>query len=227
LYKRENSDTLKNRYHIRMTIEFNISRFQSQQLYMKVFSKLYDKVLVWAQHKHAPQYLFFLSFAESSFFPIPPDVMLAPMVLAQPHYAFRYALLTTVASVLGGLFGYWIGTVAFSWIHPYIIQLGYENAYQQIEREFKVWDFWILFLAGFTPLPYKLFTIAAGVLHVALLPFILGSLVGRGGRFFLVAFFIQWGEVHIDKLLRQYVDRISWFILFFAVVIIIYLKFMP
>lgn len=193
---------------------------------MKIFSKLYDKVLIWAQHKHAPRYLFLLSFAESSFFPIPPDVMLAPMVLAKPQYAFRYALLTTIASVFGGLFGYWIGMVAFNWIHPYIIHLGYEGAYQQIEQGFKVWDFWILFLAGFTPLPYKLFTIAAGVLHVALLPFILGSLVGRGGRFFLVAFFIQWSGIHIDKLLRQYVDRISWFILLLAIVIFVYLRFM-
>jgi membrane protein YqaA with SNARE-associated domain len=193
---------------------------------MKIFSTLYDKVLVWSRHKHASRYLFALSFAESSFFPIPPDVMLAPMVLAQPHCAWRYALLTTVASVLGGLFGYWLGIIAFDWIHPLIVQFGYENAYQQIERGFKMWDFWILFLAGFTPLPYKLFTIAAGTLHVALLPFILGSLVGRGGRFFLVAFLIRWGGVHIDNLLRRYVDRISWLILLFAIAMFAYLKFM-
>lgn len=193
---------------------------------MKIFAKLYDKALVWAKHKHAPSYLFALSFAESSFFPIPPDVMLAPMVLAWPRCALQYALLTTLASVLGGLFGYWIGIVAFDWVHPYIIHFGYEDAYQKIEHGFKVWDFWILFLAGFTPLPYKLFTIAAGALHVALLPFILGSLVGRGGRFFLVAFLIRWGGLHIDKLLRRYVDRIAWFILLFAIAIFVYLKFM-
>lgn len=195
---------------------------------MKIFSKLYDKVLVWAKHKHASTSLFLLSFSESFFFPIPPDVMLVPMVLARPHCALRYATLTTVASVLGGLLGYWIGTVAFDWIYPYIVQFGYENAYQQIEHGFKMWDFWILFLAGFTPLPYKLFTIAAGALHVALLPFILGSLVGRGGRFFLVALVIRWGGVHIDKLLRNYIDRIYWFILLIAmgIAMIAYLKFM-
>ncbi len=193
---------------------------------MKIFSKLYGRVLIWSKHKHASRYLFALSFAESSFFPIPPDVMLAPMVLAQPHCALRFALLTTIASVLGGLFGYWLGTIAFDWIHPFIIQFGYENTYEQIKQGFKVWDFWILFLAGFTPLPYKLFTIAAGTLHVGLLPFILGSLVGRGGRFFLVAFLIRWSGVHIDNLLRRYVDRISWFILLLTIVIFAYLKFM-
>lgn len=191
---------------------------------MKLFSNLYSKVLLWSRHKHAPYYLFALSFAESSFFPIPPDIMLVPMVLAQTQCALRYAWLTTLASVLGGLFGYWIGTIAFDWIYPYIIRFGYENAYQQIEHAFKAWNFWILFLAGFTPLPYKLFTIAAGTLHVALLPFILGSLVGRGGRFFLVALLIRWGGVHIDKLLRRYVERISWSILLLAIVLLIYLK---
>ncbi|MDQ8039495.1 MAG: YqaA family protein [Rickettsiella sp.] len=192
---------------------------------MNIFSSLYDRVISWSKHKYAPYYLFALSFGESSFFPIPPDVMLAPMVLAQRHCAIRYAFLTTVASVLGGLFGYWIGTVAFDWIYPYIIQFGYENAYHQIEQGFKIWGFWILFLAGFTPLPYKLFTIAAGALHVALLPFILGSLVGRGGRFFLVAVLIRWSGVQIDKLLRRYVDRVSWFILLFIILLFAYLKF--
>ena len=88
-------------------------------------------------------------------------------------------------------------------------------------------DFLIFFFGGFTPLPYKIFTIAAGTLHVALLPFILGSLVGRGGRFFLVAFLLRWGGVHIDGLLRRYVDKISWLVLLFAVATIFaYLIFM-
>lgn len=191
---------------------------------MNIFAKLYEKVLHWARHKHAPRYLFALSFAESSFFPIPPDVMLVPMMLAQPQCAFRYASLATVASVLGGLFGYWIGAMAFDWIYPYIIKFGYEGTYQQIAQWFKIWGFWILFLAGFTPLPYKLFTIAAGALHVALLPFILGSLVGRGGRFFLVALLMRWSGMHIDKLLRHYIDRLSWFVLLVAMAMFIYFK---
>ena len=182
-------------------------------------------MLLWAKHNHAPYYLFVLSFAESSFFFFFSDVMLAPMVLAKPYCAWRYAFLTTVASVVGGLFGYFIGSVAFDWVHPYILQFGYELTYQQIEHGFNKWNFWILFLAGFTPIPYKLFTIAAGALHVTLLPFILGSLVGRGGRFFLVAFLIRWGGVHIDKLLRHYIDRISWFVLSLAIIVFAYLKF--
>jgi membrane protein YqaA with SNARE-associated domain len=191
---------------------------------MSLFAKLYDKMLQWAAHQHAPYYLFVLSFAESSFFPLPPDIMLIPMMLAQPHLAWRYAALTTVASVLGGLFGYWIGWIAFDWIHPYIIHFGYENAFLQIEQGFRAWNFWILLLAGFTPLPYKLFTIAAGTLHVSLLPFILGSLIGRGGRFFLLAFLLRWGGTRVDQLLRLYIDRFSWFILGALLLIMVYLK---
>ncbi|WP_040615687.1 YqaA family protein [Rickettsiella grylli] len=191
---------------------------------MKYFSKRYDKMLALAQHKCAPYYLFILSFAESSFFPIPPDVMLAPMSLAKPEYAWRYAFLTTVASVLGGLLGYWIGNIAFDWIHPYILQFGYEKFYQQIEQGFNHWNFWILFLVGFTPIPYKLFTIAAGALHVALLPFILGSWVGRGGRFFIVAFLMRCGGTHLDKLLRGYIGRFVGCVLLLAVVIFAFLK---
>lgn len=177
---------------------------------MKIFSVLYQKVMGWSRHRHAPYYLSVMSFAESSVFPIPPDVMLAPMALAKPKSAWLYAALATIFSVLGGLLGYVIGVYAFRFVHPIIIQLGYEPMYLQIGTWFKEWGFWIIFLAGFTPIPYKLFTVAAGVAQLALLPFILGSIIGRGGRFFLVAWLMSWGGERMEKLLMQYIDRITW-----------------
>lgn len=151
---------------------------------MKLFSALYDRVMKWARHSHAQYYLAILSFAESSFFPIPPDVMLAPMSLAKPRSALWYALLTTITSTLGGIFGYVIGVFFFTLIHPYLVRFGYWPVYSQIQHYFNVWGFWIIFIAGFSPLPYKLFTIAAGTMHIALVPFIIASFIGRGSRFF-------------------------------------------
>lgn len=177
---------------------------------MRLFSALYNKIMLWSQHRHAPYYLYSLSFAESSFFPIPPDFMLAPMALAKPERAWVYAAWTTIASVLGGVLGYYIGYLAFNLVHPLIIQFGYENTYQHIETWFKLWGFWLTFVAGFAPIPYKLFTIAAGATHISLLPFIIGSFVGRGGRFFLVTGLMLWGGERMKDLLVRYVDRLGW-----------------
>lgn len=177
---------------------------------MRIFTPLYDKMMVWSRHRLAPYYLFGLSFAESSVFPIPPDVMLAPMALAKPNRAWLYATLTTIASVLGGVFGYLIGAFAFNLVHPYLIHFGYEATYLQIEAAFKTWGFWLMFIAGFAPIPYKLFTIAAGALHIPLLPFILGSTIGRGGRFFLVALAMLWGGEKLEQWLNRYIERICW-----------------
>lgn len=167
-------------------------------------------MMVWARHAHAPYYLGILSFAESSFFPIPPDVMLAPMALAHPHRAWWYATLTTVTSVLGGIFGYFIGMFFFVLIHPVLQHFGYMDTYNKVQLWFQMWNFWIIFIAGFSPLPYKLFTIAAGAMHIALLPFIIASIIGRGTRFFLVAGLMRWGGAPLEKLLHRYIDRLGW-----------------
>jgi membrane protein YqaA with SNARE-associated domain len=189
---------------------------------VKVFSPLYERSLRWARHRHAPWYLGGLSFAESSFFPIPPDVMLAPMSLANPARAWWFASLTTAASVLGGLFGYLIGVFAFDLVEPLIRDAGYWPAYLDARAWFDHWGFWAIFLAGFSPIPYKIFTITAGVIAMALLPFLLASLIGRGARFFLVAALMAWGGERMEGLLRRYVDRIGW-ILVLAVVVVVLL----
>ncbi len=184
---------------------------------MKFFSRMYDRVLDWSRHRHAPRYLSALSFAESSFFPIPPDVMLAPMALAKPERAWYFAMLTTVASVLGGILGYSIGVFAFEAVEPLIRQTGYWDAYRSAGVWFENWGFWAIFLAGFSPIPYKIFTISAGVIGMSFPPFVLASIVGRGARFYLVAGLMRWGGVSMERTLRQYIDRLGW-ILILAVI---------
>jgi membrane protein YqaA with SNARE-associated domain len=186
---------------------------------MRIFSFLYNKMMAWARHRHAPYYLFGLSFAESSFFPIPPDVMLAPMVLAKPTKAWNYALGTTIASVLGGILGYFIGMLAFDLIQPYILEFGYESTYLQVQGWFQMWGFWVMFFAGFAFIPYKIFTITAGAMHIAMLPFILGSAVGRGGRFFLVTAIMLWGGPRMEKMVERYIERVGWVIVVLLVLV--------
>ena len=177
---------------------------------MKLFSKLYTRAMKWARHKHAPYYLCGLSFIESSVFPIPPDVMLAPMALAHPERAWFYASLTTAASVLGGLAGYLIGWLAFDLAAPLIKATGYWDLYLLTKQWFGAWGFWAIFIAGFSPIPYKLFTIAAGVISMPLVPFVLASIIGRGLRFFLVAWLMAWGGEPMEQALHRYIDRIGW-----------------
>lgn len=175
-----------------------------------MFTALYDRVLSWSAHPKAPAYLGALSFAESSFFPIPPDVMLAPMCLARPLRAFRYAALCTLASVLGGLAGYLVGRLAFAGIEGWLMGSSYAPAFQQAVESFEVYGFWYILLAGFSPIPYKVFTISAGVVGMPLAPFLLGSVAGRGGRFFLVASLIRLGGESFASRLRPWVDAIGW-----------------
>ncbi len=159
----------------------------------RFFSRLYGIVRCGASQPHAPWFLAALSFAESSFFPVPPDVMLAPMVLVRPCRALHFALLTTLASVLGGLLGYVIGYYAFELVRPLLYSWGQWQSYLAVRDWFDRWGFWAVLIAGFSPIPYKVFTIAAGAMQIAIIPFMLASLLGRGGRFFLVAILIAWG----------------------------------
>jgi len=177
---------------------------------MQIFSPLYRRALAWSRHRHAPWYLGVVSFTESSFFPIPPDVMLAPMSLARPEHAWRLALLTTLTSVAGGLFGYAIGYFAFDALEPWLRASRYWDSYQLAVDWFHQWGFWAVFIAGFSPIPYKVFTIAAGALSMAILPFTVASLIGRGARFYLVAGLMRWGGPRMESLLHRHVDRLGW-----------------
>ncbi len=177
---------------------------------MRLFGPLYDRVLGWSRHRHAERYLAALSFAESSFFPIPPDVMLAPMCLAERARAWRYAAVTTAASVIGGVAGYAIGVGLFEAVEPWLRTSHYWDAYIASRAWFDTYGVWAIFVAGFSPIPYKIFTIAAGVAALNLPGFVIASLVGRGARFFLVAALIVAGGERLETTLRKYVEGLGW-----------------
>lgn len=175
-----------------------------------LFTSLYERVMRWSEHPHAVFYLGGLSFAESSFFPIPPDVMLAPMSVAAPKRALWFALVTTVASVLGGVFGYFIGWFAFDALEPWLQSSHYWEKYLTARGWFEEWGIWVVFIAGFSPIPYKLFTVTAGVLSLALVPFVIASFIGRGGRFFLVAALLSWFGPKVEPAIKKHVEWIGW-----------------
>ena len=177
---------------------------------MTLFSPIYERVLVWSRHRHAERYLAAMSFAESSFFPIPVDVMLAPMVLASRHRWMRLATVATLFSVLGGLAGYAIGYALFDAIEPWLRESHYWGAYETSRRWFDDYGVWVVFVAGFSPIPYKVFTIAAGVAVLNLPAFLIGSIVGRAGRFFLVAGLVRAGGQRFEDGLSRHVERIGW-----------------
>jgi membrane protein YqaA with SNARE-associated domain len=177
---------------------------------LRIFSPVYDRVMRWSRHPHAERYLAGLSFAESSFFPVPPDVMLAPMTLARPDRGWRFAFVTTVASVLGGVAGYLIGWFALAAVEPFLQAAGYWEGYQRATEWFVRWGFLAIFVAGFSPIPYKVFTIAAGALHMMLPLFVVASFLGRGARFYLVAGLVILGGAPMERQLRKYVDIIGW-----------------
>ena len=185
---------------------------------MRLFGPIYDRVLSWSAHPHASRYLGVLSFAESSFFPIPPDVMLAPMCLADRTRAWRFATLTTVMSLLGGIAGYAIGYFSLEAIEPWLRDMGYWPAYLEGRQWFDDWGVWAVFVAGFSPIPYKIFTISAGAAALNLSGFIIASLIGRGARFFLVAGLIVAGGERMASALPKYVERIGWAVVLLALI---------
>lgn len=189
-----------------------------------MFLKLYDRVIAWSVHRRAPVILAALSFAESSVFPIPPDVMLIPMCLARSAKGWYYAALCTFFSVLGGMAGYMIGKLAFDWIEPWLMGSSYAGAFAQAVDAFDTWGFWYVLLAGFTPIPYKIFTISAGVVGMPLFAFITGSVAGRGGRFFLVAALIRLGGKPLAERLRKYIDLIGWLMIALALIVLVLMK---
>lgn len=192
---------------------------------MKLFGPLYDRTLAWARHRHAPGYLAGMSAAESVIFPVPPDVMLAPMVLAQPRKWVRFAALCTVASVVGGLLGYLLGHFALEAIWPWMLRMGWEARFNQVQALFEQYGFWIVFVAAFTPIPYKVFTIASGATGIAMLPFLLGSIIGRGARFFLVSGLIAWGGTRLEGVLRRYIEGLGWAVAALVIAGVAWLEF--
>lgn len=172
---------------------------------MKIIKKLYDWVLHWAVTPYAVPALAILSFCESSFFPVPPDVLLIAMAIAIPKKSFRYAFICTGSSVIGGMFGYIIGLKLIDTIGFQILNLyGAMDKYEYIQLLYNKYDAWAVGIAGFTPIPYKVFTIAAGAFKINFPVFVLASIAGRAGRFFLVAAFIYFFGPKIKEFIDKY-----------------------
>ena len=169
-----------------------------------MFQRLYDRTMSLASHRHALRVLALVSFLESSVFPIPPDAMLIPMVLAHRDRAWVMAAVCTVASVLGGILGYAIGYFLFEAVgRPILDFSGYQEEFQRFADAYNRWGLWIILIKGLTPIPYKLVTIASGVAHFDPVIFILASIATRGARFFLVAALLR----RYGPPIRSFVER--------------------
>lgn len=174
-----------------------------------IVRRLYNWVLSWAETPYGTPALFVISFIESSFFPIPPDVLQIALSVARPKRAFFYAAVSVVASVLGGIFGWWIGLTLWdsvsSFFFEYVPGFTPDN-YKLVEAKYNEHAFLAIFTAAFTPIPYKVFTIASGVFDVALSTVIFASILGRGGRFFLVASAIFFFGPTVKTWLEKYFE---------------------
>jgi membrane protein YqaA with SNARE-associated domain len=177
---------------------------------MRWMVKIYDKTIAWSQHPHAVGYLAAISFADASFFPIPPFFMFAPMAVAKPNKAWHYALVATIASVLGGMLGYCLGYLIFNpVVLPLIQYFGYETSYQNILQAFHSYGLIALLILGATPMPYKLISIGAGFLMLPFHTFVMISLLSRGLKFFVLALLVKIGGENIENRLRTVVEKLG------------------
>lgn len=184
---------------------------------MKIFAPMYQRAIAWSKHPRAPTFLTGLSFVEAIFFPVPPEVMLAPMSLAQPKRALWFATLSLIGSVCGAVIGYLLGHYAFEVMRPLFEWLGMMDGIQSgidtirakmIESPWAV--FWLLVAGGFAPIPMKIFTWASGVVGVPWLPYLAAMAIGRGKRVFLVAIAIRLGGERAERALHRYIEPIGW-----------------
>ena len=175
-----------------------------------ILRNLYDWVLHWSETKYGLPALFFIAFIESSVFPIPPDVLLIALAFGTPTKAFRFALACTFGSVLGGMFGYFIGMAFYDVIGIRILEFyGFLDKFSMVKGLYDKYDVWIVAIAGFTPIPYKVFTIASGVFGMNFPEFVLVSFFSRGARFFIVAALLRKFGPPIKKFIDKYFDILS------------------
>lgn len=189
---------------------------------MKFFTNIYDYVIGLAYKKKVTRYLYGLSFIESFIFPIPPDILLAPIALTKKYNWIKIAFNTTLFSVLGGLVGYIIGLYLYeSSILNKIVE---ENIFIEVKNLFLEHGFLIMIIAGFTPLPFKAFTITAGYMSIALIPFVISSFIGRGLRFFIVAAIFHYFGLIMANRIKKYFEYIG-LIITFILIYFVYLKY--
>lgn len=199
---------------------------------MKIFKPLYERVLRWSAHPHAEPYLAILSFVEAFIFPIAPEIMLAPMTLAKPQRWARYATVSLACSMVGALVGYALGHYAFDLARPFLADIGWLPRIDAMVAELREtaashpWQaFWALVLAGFVPVPIKIFTWASGIVAMPLPAFVAGMIIGRGKRVFLVTGAIRLGGKRAEEALHRWIEPIGWTVVALIVALFIYFKF--
>ena len=183
--------------------------------------KIYDWVLHWAETPYGTAALFLLAFAESSFFPIPPDVLLIALCIGQPKKSFYFAFICSAGSILGGIFGYFIGWQLWSVVGEYFFQYvpGFtQELFDKVALQYDKYNFWVVFTAGFTPIPYKVITITAGVFKINFIVFFIASTVSRSARFFIVSLLIYIFGEKIKSFINKYFNLLS--ILFIILLIL-------
>lgn len=176
---------------------------------MKIIRKLYDWVLRWADTPYGAPALFILAFIESSFFPVPPDVLLMALSLSKPKRAFYYALICTVGSVLGGMLGYYIGMEFWDIGKKIMFHYVDKGTFDHVKDVFTQYDAWAIFIAGFTPIPYKVFTISAGFFKISFGVFVVASVCSRGARFFMVSGLIYLFGAPVKKFIDKYFNLLT------------------
>ncbi|APG26818.1 cytochrome B [Syntrophotalea acetylenivorans] len=179
---------------------------------MILLRRLYDWVLHWAHTPYGVPALFLLAFAESSFFPLPPDILLLALCLSLPARSYRFAFITTVGSVVGGMVGYFIGSTLWGATSDLFYQYvpGFTpTGFSHIQQLFSSYDFWVIFTAGFTPVPYKIFTIGAGVFEINFPLFVVTSVISRGLRFFILAWLIHTFGDKVKAAIDKYFNLLT------------------
>jgi membrane protein YqaA with SNARE-associated domain len=183
-----------------------------------MFKTLYEATLRWSRHPRAVAILAVYSFLEAFILPVAPEVMLAPMCLAQPKRGFHFAALSLAFALPGALVGWAIGHFGLHAIEPWLNSLGYAETFEKARQMAAENGFWFLVIAGFVPVPFKIFTIAAGAVGMPLAPFVAGVLIGRGKRLFLVALLIRLGGERAEAWMHRYIEPIGYAVIALIVV---------
>jgi membrane protein YqaA with SNARE-associated domain len=172
--------------------------------------RFYDKTIEKAHDPRSQWIMYFMAFTESFFLPIPPDIFILPIVLARPNDAYKIAAYNTFWSVLGGIIGYGIGYVLVDLANNIIHYYGFQSAYHSFITQFQKWGFWVIVLKGFTPIPFKLVTITAGLAHLSFVPFLLASIIARSSRFFILCFLLKHFGPSAKDMIERYFTLIFW-----------------
>lgn len=188
-----------------------------------MFKRIYEWTLNLAHHRLAEPWLAFIGFIESIFFPIPADLMLAPMCLAEPKKSYRYATILSIASVAGGVCGYFLGYFFADLANELIASLGKTATFEKFREKFNEWGIPLVFVSGFSPFPYKIATIGSGLIPIAFPLFFIGSALSRPLRFFLIAWAIKKGGKALEATIHKYIEWLGWACLILVALLVVYL----